>query len=133
MKLIEKTKNDINKVLTEFIAFWFALMDRRVSWHTKIIILIPFGYIISPIDLIPDAIIFVGQLDDLLVIRISYVVLKKMIPAEVLEDCRVTAQTFMNERKQRRLKFIFIVSILWIVVITFLALYIVKKMRRHGL
>ena len=100
---------------------------------TKVVILILPGYIISPIDLIPDAIIFVGQLDDLLVIRISYVVLKKMIPAEVLEDCRGTAQTFMNERKQRRFKFLFIVSILWIAVLTFLALYIYKKMRRHGL
>jgi hypothetical protein len=39
-----------------------------------------------------------------------------MIPAEVLEDCRGTAQTFMNERKQRRFKFLFIVSILWIAV-----------------
>lgn len=133
MKLIEKTKNDIKKVLTEFIALWLALRDRRVPWHTKIIILIPLGYILSPIDLIPDAIIFVGQLDDLLVIRISYVVLKKFIPAEVLEDCRETAQTFMNERKQRRFKFVFIVSILWIAVLTFLALYIYKKTRRHGL
>jgi uncharacterized membrane protein YkvA (DUF1232 family) len=133
MKLIEQTKNDIKKILTEFIAFWFAFMDRRVRWYTKIIILIPLGYIISPLDLIPDSILFVGQLDDLLVIRISYVVLKKMIAAEVLEDCRGMAQVFMNERKQRRFKFIFIVSILWIVVITFLALYIVKKMRRHGL
>ena len=133
MKLIEKTKHDIEKVLTEFIALWFALRDHRVPWHTKIIILIPIGYIISPIDLIPDAIVFVGQLDDLLVIRISYVVLKKMIPPEVLEDCRRTAQTFMNERKQRRFKFVFIVSILWIAVLTFLALYIYKKMRRHGL
>lgn len=133
MKLIEKTKNDIKKVLTEFIALWFALRDRRVPWHTKIIILIPLGYILSPIDLIPDAIIFVGQLDDLLVIRISYVVLKKLIPEEVLEDCRGTAQTFMNERKQRRFKFVFIVSILWVAVLTFLALYIYKKTRRHGL
>jgi len=50
-----------------------------------------------------------------------------MIPPEVLEDCRGTAQTFMNERKQRRFKFLFIVSILWIAVLTFLALYIYKK------
>jgi uncharacterized membrane protein YkvA (DUF1232 family) len=71
MKLIEKTKKDIKKVLTEFIALWFALRDRRVPWYTKVVILIPLGYIISPIDLIPDAIIFVGQLDGLLVIRIS--------------------------------------------------------------
>jgi len=49
-----------------------------------------------------------------------------MIPAEVLEDCRETSQTFMNERKQRRFKFIFIVSILWIVAITCLVLYIYK-------
>jgi uncharacterized membrane protein YkvA (DUF1232 family) len=133
MKLIEKTKNDIKTILTEFFAFWFALRDHRVPWYGKIIILIPIGYIISPIDLIPDAIVFVGQLDDLLVVRISYIVLKKMIPEEVLEDCRGTAQTFLNERKQRRFKFIFIVSILWIAILTFLALYIYKKMRRHTL
>jgi uncharacterized membrane protein YkvA (DUF1232 family) len=120
-------------VLTEFIALGFALRDRRIRWHAKIVILIPLGYIISPIDLIPDAIPFIGQLDDLLIIRISYIVLKKMIAAEVLEDCRGMAQTFMKERKQRRFKCAFILSVLWIAITTFLALSIMKRMRRHGL
>lgn len=133
MKLIERTKNDIRKVLTEFVAFGFALMDRRIRWYTKFVVLIPLVYIVSPIDLIPDAVPFIGQLDDLLVIRISYFVLNKMIAAEVLDECRGMAQTFMNERKQIKFMVIFTLSMLWIAVITFLALYILKRMRQHRL
>jgi uncharacterized membrane protein YkvA (DUF1232 family) len=55
----------------------FCAERSRVRWHTKILVLIPLGYIISPIDLIPGSLLFIGQRDDLIVIRTSYVVLGK--------------------------------------------------------
>jgi uncharacterized membrane protein YkvA (DUF1232 family) len=133
VRLIDSTKQDIRKILTELIALWFSLKDRRIRWHTKIIVIIPVIYIIFPINLIPDAVIFLGQLDDLIVIRISYVILKKMIAAEVLEECREQAQVFMSERHDRRFKFAFALSVIWITVVTLLALYIIKKARKHSL
>jgi uncharacterized membrane protein YkvA (DUF1232 family) len=133
VRLIDRTKQDIRKILIEFIALWFALKDRRIRWHTKIIVLIPIIYVIFPINLIPDAVIFLGQLDDLIVIRISYVILKKVIAVEILEECREQAQVFMTEKHGRRLKFAFVISVIWITVATLLALYIIKKARKHGL
>lgn len=133
MKLIESAKQDIRKVLTELLALWFALRHRRVRWYAKLIIFLPFVYIISPIDLIPDSIVFIGQLDDLIVIRISYILLKKLIAQDVLDENRERARNFFERGERQRYKFAFVLSVVWIAVITFLIIVAIRKMRRHGL
>jgi len=42
------------------------LKDRRVPWYAKIVVLVPLGYIASPLDLIPDWLLFFGQIDDVM-------------------------------------------------------------------
>ena len=45
------------------------------------------AYVASPIQLIPNFIPIIGQLDDVLVITLSLRLLKRCCPASVLEDC----------------------------------------------
>jgi len=44
---------------------WKLLLDRRVPFWMKALLALPLIYVLSPIDLIPDFIIGLGQLDDL--------------------------------------------------------------------
>ena len=64
MKIIKKGRQGIMKVL-ECLALLFFLKDfRRVQWQAKLVVLLPLAYIASPIDPIPDGLMFFGQIDD---------------------------------------------------------------------
>jgi uncharacterized membrane protein YkvA (DUF1232 family) len=45
-------------------------------------------YALSPIDLIPDFIPVLGQLDDLIIIPVGLWILYKMVPADIMEEAR---------------------------------------------
>jgi uncharacterized membrane protein YkvA (DUF1232 family) len=46
------------------------------------------AYALSPIDLIPDFIPVLGQLDDLVIIPVGIWILYKMVPTDILEEAR---------------------------------------------
>jgi len=98
MKIIEKGRQGIMKVL-ECLALLFFLKDfRRVQWQAKLVVLLPLAYIASPIDPIPDGLMFFRQIDDLIVVRFSYALLKTIIDPAVLEDCREQSQALLSDR-----------------------------------
>jgi uncharacterized membrane protein YkvA (DUF1232 family) len=51
--------------------YWRLLGDYRVSVWPKALLLLSFLYVLSPVDLIPDVIPFVGEVDDLVVLIVA--------------------------------------------------------------
>ena len=78
---------------TDTYALYLAYKDPRVPWYAKIFVAIVVAYALSPIDLIPDFIPVLGYLDDLIIIPAGFYLSLKMIPREVLEECREKAQS----------------------------------------
>jgi len=55
--------------------------------------IIALGYVFSPIQLIPNFIPIVGQMDDVLVLYLAIKLLRKLAPLSVLEDCILASRT----------------------------------------
>ena len=80
-------------------ALALACRDRRTPWYAKLTAMVVVAYAFSPIDLIPDFIPVLGLLDDVLLVPLGVVLVRWMVPADVLNDCRDRAEAaFANGR-----------------------------------
>lgn len=83
----------------EVFALYLAYRDPRVPWYAKVFIAFVVAYAFSPIDLIPDFIPVLGYLDDLILIPLGVTLALRMIPSEVLAECREQAQALAAQGK----------------------------------
>ena len=68
MKILEKIKSEVIKLKQETYVLALAYNDPRTPLISKILIGITIGYLLSPVDLIPDFIPFLGLVDDLIIV-----------------------------------------------------------------
>ena len=66
--------------------YWRLFQDRRVSIWPKALLVIAALYVISPLDFIPDAIPFVGEIDDLVVLIAACRLFMYMCPRAVVQE-----------------------------------------------
>ncbi len=62
----------MNSFLKKLRILWLALFDRQVPLMPKILLLVGAIYGLSPLDLIPDLLPILGQLDDLGVLAVVF-------------------------------------------------------------
>jgi uncharacterized membrane protein YkvA (DUF1232 family) len=68
--------------------YQLVLKDPRTPKLAKILLGLALGYALLPFDLIPDFIPVIGHLDDLIIVPILVILALKMIPQDVVDDCR---------------------------------------------
>lgn len=73
-------------------ALWFAARDPRTPALARWLAVGVAAYAISPIDLIPDFIPVLGYLDDLILVPLGLWFALRLIPEEVMAECRLRAQ-----------------------------------------
>jgi uncharacterized membrane protein YkvA (DUF1232 family) len=76
------------ELINSFRLAWRLIRDQRVPWLIKLIPLIVLMYIVSPIDLIPDFVIGLGQLDDLTVLILGVQVFVMLSPRSIVQQHR---------------------------------------------
>lgn len=74
-------------------ALFLACRDERTPWYAKLTAGAVVAYAFSPIDLIPDFIPVLGLLDDLLLVPLGVLLVRWMVPAVVMSDCRLRAES----------------------------------------
>ena len=90
--VIDSLKNRAAALKRELVALYLAARDPRTPWYAKFVVVCVVAYALSPIDLIPDPIPVLGYLDDLLLLPLGIYVALRLIPQEVLAECRAKAR-----------------------------------------
>src|SRR3712207_9561699 len=72
-------------------ALYRAARDPRVPWYAKAVAAGVAAYALSPIDLIPDFIPILGQLDELVVLPLGIALAVRLIPPEIMAEHRAAA------------------------------------------
>ena len=85
----------------DVMTLWFACKDPRTPRLAKVLALATAAYALSPIDLIPDFVPVLGYLDDLIIVPLMICVTVRLIPEDVLRECRAQAAQWLEARRQK--------------------------------
>jgi uncharacterized membrane protein YkvA (DUF1232 family) len=81
-------KARVRALKKETFTLYLAWRHPAVPWYAKALALLVVGYALSPIDLIPDFVPVLGYLDDMVIVPLGIMLVIRLIPAEVLAECR---------------------------------------------
>jgi uncharacterized membrane protein YkvA (DUF1232 family) len=102
---------------TDLYALYLAYRDPRVPWYTRLWVLVVVGYAFSPLDLIPDPIPVLGYLDDLILIPAGIWIALRLIPADVMADCRINARAAVDAEQPVNWIAAGVIVAIWVVVV----------------
>jgi uncharacterized membrane protein YkvA (DUF1232 family) len=89
--MIARWRQRARQLKRETYALYLAYRDPRVPWYAKLLAACVVAYAFSPIDLIPDFIPVLGTLDDLVLVPLGIALSVKLIPPQVMVECRARA------------------------------------------
>ena len=122
--LIDTWKQKAKQLKREIHAVYLAMKDPRTPWYARVLAAIIVGYAFSPIDLIPDPIPILGYLDDLILLPLGIILLVKIIPSQILVECRAKAAASADSKKPKNWVAGFIIIAIWVGLISVTARYI---------
>jgi uncharacterized membrane protein YkvA (DUF1232 family) len=106
------------RIKRDGVTLWFAGKNPRTPWYAKALGLFVVAYALSPLDLIPDFIPVLGYVDDVLLLPILIWLAVKLLPPEVLAECRAQADEWMRGKgsKPRSRVGAILVVVTWIAI-----------------
>jgi uncharacterized membrane protein YkvA (DUF1232 family) len=113
--MFDALKERVEALKRETFALYLAARHPRTPWYAKAFVAVVVAYAVSPIDLIPDFIPVLGFLDDLVLIPAGVWIAIRMIPAEVLDECRARAHESMAEGQPSGRAAAVVVVAIWLV------------------
>jgi len=116
MAVLDKLKSWARRIKHDGVTLWFACKHPSTPWHAKALGVFVVAYALSPIDLIPDFVPVLGYVDDVLLLPGLIWLAIRLLPPEVLIECRSQADVWMKthgSKPSSRLGAVLIV-LLWI-------------------
>jgi uncharacterized membrane protein YkvA (DUF1232 family) len=126
MKDIETWKQRARQFKMETYAIYLAYRDPRVPCYARLFAALVVGYAFSPIDLIPDPIPILGYLDDLILVPLGVVLALKMIPPDIMAECREKAQAITSQGKPTNWGAAAVIVAIWVLLAAVAVLLIIK-------
>ncbi len=92
-KIMFKRIEELGKRVKQEVKVYKLLMnDKRTPKFSKILLGVAVGYFFLPFDIIPDFIPVIGHVDDAIIIPTLVFLALKMIPKELVYECREKAE-----------------------------------------
>jgi uncharacterized membrane protein YkvA (DUF1232 family) len=123
-------KEKAKELEMQVFALYLAYRHPCTPWYAKVLALAVAAYAFSPIDLIPDFIPVVGYLDDLLIVPAGVLLVTKLVPAQVMAECRSRAAEMQAAGAPQFRWMGFIVVLLWLVALAIVVAIVVSLIRR---
>lgn len=89
--MFEKLKEVVALVKREIKVWRLVIKDPRTPLPAKFLLALAIGYLLLPFEIIPDFIPVIGYLDDVLIVGLLLVLALRLIPREIVDDCRKRA------------------------------------------
>lgn len=80
------------KLKRELLVLWRAVRSSRTPVHARLLIGLALVYAISPLDIVPDWIPFVGWLDDLILVPLILAWASRLVPADLKQELAASAE-----------------------------------------
>ncbi len=107
-------KKRVDQFKREGVALYWVVRHPRAGWPARILALAAVAYVFSPIDLIPDWIPLAGWLDDAIVVPVLAAMAVKLVPKDVMEECRQKADASLG-RLRRLWRMLLLGLLLWVI------------------
>lgn len=88
LSMIERMKEKTSELKKQVFTLYLTYKKKETPLIAKVFTAIVVAYALSPIDLIPDFIPVLGYLDDLILIPMGVTIALKLVPAEIMEECK---------------------------------------------
>lgn len=100
--MLDRAKQWARSLKRDTLALYLAARDPRTPFYAKLFAAAVVAYALSPIDLIPDFIPVIGYLDDVLLVPLGLWIAMRLIPPEVIADCRDRAAHLTETPSSRK-------------------------------
>lgn len=130
MNPLRRWKERAHQLNTEIYALYLAYRHPRTPLWAKFFLAGVVGYAFSPLDLIPDFIPLLGYLDDLVLLPIGVALALRMIPPEVMAECRAKARMERSRKKGTNWTAAAVVALLWLLLAAVAILALARAVRR---
>ena len=99
--LATRARQWARRIKRDTYALYLAVRDPRTPWYAKVVAACVVAYAFSPIDLIPDFIPVLGYLDDVIIVPLGILLALRLIPPDVMAECRAAADANRPSSKPR--------------------------------
>jgi uncharacterized membrane protein YkvA (DUF1232 family) len=113
----------VHRLRVEVHAAWLAARDKRTPMSARLFGIFLTAYALSPIDIIPDFIPVVGLLDEAILIPLGLWLFTRMVPKDILAECRIRAEQ-ASARPRSRWGVLIVIAI-WVMVVLLFAWLVV--------
>lgn len=120
--ILERLRRWAKAIKRDVHALWLAARHPGTPWYARGLAIGIAAYALSPIDLIPDFIPVLGLLDEAILLPLLILLAIRLVPAEVMAECRARAVA-AEERPASRAG-IAIVAAIWLL-LALLALWLI--------